>query len=468
MLDLLSLSEDWSVDSLKVYLLNLIENDEDQILTCLRYAIESGHETDEYESRARRRFCELLDHDELYELPIVILKRIVDIGLQDTNFDKLFVFLIRCLDRFGSCGSIVFQGIKVSHFSISQVEELKTRRCFVWCFLSDTICDTLSHCMIEMAEHRNRIESEHEELCELQREYRRVISEYETGQRTQKDLESRLCSVESSLAAFKSSVEGRLDLIESTNVSKSEAEGKYAHKSDLATNYATKSELSTNYTTKSELETKYATKSDLQSNYFTKSDAKSLELRCASKASVEEELKFLKRVTRSFPAIAGSPLNGIIHHLTLEFGGNVHDRGIVSITADRPYGDSPSYAAKNIADLEANSYFDCANAKDMWVCYDFKTMKVILTDYAIRSRYNHNGHNLKSWVIEVSNDGSHWTEADRRENRDDLCATNVVRSFAVSKPTVGRYIRLRQTGFNNHGDFDTYISGFELFGSLTA
>jgi hypothetical protein len=151
----------------------------------------------------------------------------------------------------------------------------------------------------------------------------------------------------------------------------------------------------------------------------------------------------------------------------LEAGGNVHDRGVVAITADRPVNVLSCWTAKNIADLEANSGFYCDNAENMSVCYDFKNMKVVLTDYSIRSRYDAASPNLKSWVIEVSNTGQDWTEADRRENRDDLCAPNVVRSFSVSKRSTGRYIRLRPIGVNNNGHFDTLISGFEVFGSLT-
>jgi hypothetical protein len=241
---------------------------------------------------------------------------------------------------------------------------------------------------------------------------------------------------------------------------------KCALKADLQLNYATKSEL-TKYGLRTDAEANYATKSDLHSNYLTKSEAASLEQRCASKASVEEQLNLLKRVIGWFPLIPGCPLKGIIHHLTLECGGNVHDRGVVSITADRPYGGNPIYAAKNIADLEADSHFDCANAEDMWVCYDFKNMKVVLTDYSIRSGYNATHQNLSSWLIEVSTDGQHWTEADRRENREELHAQHVVRSFVLSRPAVGRYVRLRQIGLNHKGNFDTCTSGFELFGALT-
>jgi hypothetical protein len=360
-------------------------------LTALRYAFTNGFPTREYEARARRRFSEIVDKEELFEIPIDILRRIVQIELQETDFDKLFNCLKRCLDRFGSCGSILFQGVQLRHFSMSQLQELLDRRDFLWCFLADGGCDTLSLCLSEMAKHQSRFEIEHRDLCALQTEYRRVVAEYEVCIRKETEVFARLSSVERSLASlqrFETSAMARLEKLESESV--------------------------------------------------TKSDANCLELRCASKASVEEELNLLKRVTHNFVSNPRAPLNGIIHHLTAECGGNVHDRGIVAITADRPHDDSPRWAAKNIADLEADSFFDCASSPNMWVCYDFKEMRVILTDYSIRSRFDSVKQNLKSWVIEISVDGMDWTEADRHENSDELCAPNVVRSFALSKPLVCR------------------------------
>lgn len=37
------------------------------------------------------------------------------------------------------------------------------------------------------------------------------------------------------------------------------------------------------------------------------------------------------------------------------------------------------------------------------------------------------------WIIEVSNNGVHWTEIDRRENNSDLNAPHVTRNFKISK-----------------------------------
>jgi hypothetical protein len=317
-LDLLSLCEEWSVDSLKRYLLNVIESDDEQILTALRYAFARGFGTHEYEARARRRFPQLVGKGELIELPIEILRRIIDVGLQDTDFNKLFNFLRRCLNRFGSCGSILFEGVNLRHFSVSQLQELIDRRDFIWCYLSNKVCDTLSLCMSEMAKHCQRFESEHRDLNDLRSEYRRVVSDYELLKRDQDELLLHLSSVETSLASlptFQSSVTVRLDLLESGS--------------------ATKSEIGMNYALKSDVEMNYVTKSELQSNYVTKSEANNLEFRCASKSYVEEELNLLKKVIRKFVLIPDSPLNGIIHHLTMECGGTVHDRGVITITANK-------------------------------------------------------------------------------------------------------------------------------------
>jgi hypothetical protein len=192
-----------------------------------------------------------------------------------------------------------------------------------------------------MAKHRRRFEEEHQQLCELQAEYKRAISELAAWQRTQND---RLSSVGGSLTEFQLSVDRRLSLVESNSAAKSDL-AKCALKSDLEANYATKSHLQTNCATKSDfgkcaLKSDFslncATKSDLHSNYLTKSEANSLEQRYASKADLEKQLNSLKRVIGWFPLIPDSPRKGVIHHLTLECGGNVHDREVNEVDVDEP------------------------------------------------------------------------------------------------------------------------------------
>jgi hypothetical protein len=165
-----------------------------------------------------------------------------------------------------------------------------------------------------------------------------------------------------------------------------------------------------------------------------------------------------------------SPLEGIISYLTREHGGNVHDRGIVKITSYQPASDSSAYAAKNAADLTANSYFFSKNASNQWLCYDFGDRCVNLTHYSIRSQYNSGADNYypKSWVIEISKDDSTWEEVDRRENDSSLKGQNLTQLFRISRPMECRMVRLRQIGKNHYSSPNDYlrISGVEIFGNL--
>jgi hypothetical protein len=165
-----------------------------------------------------------------------------------------------------------------------------------------------------------------------------------------------------------------------------------------------------------------------------------------------------------------TPLEGIISYLTRKRNGNVHDRGIVTITSHEPYNENTWNAAKNAADLTADSYFYSKNAPNQWICYDFGDCQIKLTHYSIRSRHNGNTNDYhpKSWVIEISKDCSVWEEIDRRENDSSLNGRNLTHLFKVSRPTECRLIRLRQIGKNHYSSPDDrlVISGFEIFGEL--
>jgi hypothetical protein len=163
-------------------------------------------------------------------------------------------------------------------------------------------------------------------------------------------------------------------------------------------------------------------------------------------------------------------LDGIIASLTRKCGGNVHDRGAVTITADAPYDNNPGHAAKNAADLTADSHFYSKSATNQWLCYDFGESRINLTHYSLRSRYSgsEDDYYPKSWVIETSIEGSAWVEVDRRENDVSLKGRNLTRLFEVSRKEECRFVRLRQIGTNHCSSSDDrlVISGFELFGEL--
>ena len=171
------------------------------------------------------------------------------------------------------------------------------------------------------------------------------------------------------------------------------------------------------------------------------------------------------------------PLDGIIAHLTRECGGNVHKEGVVNVTGSSCLGGDE---AENAVDLGSDSFFISNNSRNSWICYDFKGRRVTPTSYSIRSMcWAAGSFHPKSWVLEVSNDGSElsWNVVDSRQNNNDLNDKNVTRNFSLGTPQSGafRFVRLRLTG-KNHGGSDNLdicgsdilaISALELFGTLS-
>jgi hypothetical protein len=156
-------------------------------------------------------------------------------------------------------------------------------------------------------------------------------------------------------------------------------------------------------------------------------------------------------------------LNGIIRHLTLECGGNVHDAGVVTVSESSV---QTTNTGKNAADLSTGRFYCSRDSENQWVCYDFQNMRIKPTYYSFRSYFGMAGFNLRSWVVEGSMDNEYWTELHTQTDPDGIAPGNTIRVFAIEKPVMCRYIRLRQTGRNENGNSVLCISAFEVFGLL--
>lgn len=162
--------------------------------------------------------------------------------------------------------------------------------------------------------------------------------------------------------------------------------------------------------------------------------------------------------------------HGIIHALTKECGGNVDDKGEVSVTALKVIN---SYPAKLTVDLDSISSGLITNCeKNSWLMYDFKNRKVRPTHYSIRSwAWSPNCHHLKDWVIEGSNTGGNdWKVLDSQNNVTCLNSISVFSTFKIkenlSSDEYYRFLRLRQTGKNFAGNDQLCLNSLEYFGSI--
>jgi hypothetical protein len=171
------------------------------------------------------------------------------------------------------------------------------------------------------------------------------------------------------------------------------------------------------------------------------------------------ELEWHRKV--EIPMKEGKLREGIISSLTKKHGGNVQERGIVTITSKSFWNDHRWFAPKNIADLTSLMYFCSKDEPDQWVCWDFGAMRVRLTHYTIWSPC------LKSWVVEGSVNASSWTEIDRQwDNRAFERGWKTV-SFEVANSAEFRFIRLTQTDKRHDGDDQLLLRAVEFFGILS-
>jgi hypothetical protein len=157
----------------------------------------------------------------------------------------------------------------------------------------------------------------------------------------------------------------------------------------------------------------------------------------------------------------GSPLDGIIAALTRSAGGNVHDQGIVDVSASSVNG---NYPERNAVDLGQQNYFQSENQPNQWLRYDFKDRRIRLTEYSIAAHTG--GWFIHSWVVEGSEDGSTWTTLDERQNNNDANSNHPIATFKVegNQELESRFIRLRQTGNSYANHTDLILFGFEVFG----
>ena len=192
-------------------------------------------------------------------------------------------------------------------------------------------------------------------------------------------------------------------------------------------------------------------------------------LAAAGVAGCESTADVMKKICDT--PLKSQQYSGILTYLTRKFGGNVHDKGIVNVTGSSiRIEDEDEFQPKDAADFSRlSSYQANGSQENAWLCYDFKDRKVIPKAYVIRSQgAGQGGYHPKSWVVEVSSDGSSWQVVDRRNNDHSLDGYHLTNLFTVSEiPSQSfRFVRLRQTGPNHDGTYHFGLSGFEIFGTL--
>jgi hypothetical protein len=533
--DLVVLSDEFDVDTLRARVIEWMSANESSLLiSTLQNELKRNVDTTITESKIRSQFERHLRDPSLIDLPLSVLLRIVDNGVDDIH--SIFDFLMRCLDRFGSSGSILFRNFDISRLSLNEINRMESDSRLNWSFIGDLhgqiLCDVVSR---NLRQERlfTKVSTENErlrqEISEIRTELSLWMARFEnTLQREREsfrsELDSRISEVESKMLDLSSNLEGRVcterEDISEFSVAKC---GKLLYSNELIKNSdqllvlhpewklpgvilrlnenrklsvcAKIREIKRLLPTVSCSSIVEAVRafcqdvqvSDLLANMceIFPSTAILNVLDCVKVSFPNVSVTdVLGAAYRAFPQAAGTkqllpsasdPLKGIIADLTSMGARNVHDRDVVIVTSSK--GDS--HHPKVVADLKSDDRFcshyrgkeaDIPYTRNNWICYDFKTRRIIPTHYSIRSpNHGHGpgfGNYLKSWLVEISTDGEQWVEIDRKESNSDLAHPYVIRMFEVSRIQVCRLIRLVNIGRNHQGFDCLCICGFEIFGSV--
>jgi hypothetical protein len=166
------------------------------------------------------------------------------------------------------------------------------------------------------------------------------------------------------------------------------------------------------------------------------------------------------------PFESGSKFNGLLSYLCNSCGGNPHDKGAISVTGLSWWSSQDCYHPKQVCDVQSNSYFQSQVPEGNWIQYDFKTKRVAVTHYSLRSSNSQvNTYQLRSWIVEGQDEQGNWIELDRRKDCADLNGPRASCDFEVQTVIEAKAIRLKQTTPTWNGSY-VVLEAFELFGGL--
>ena len=179
----------------------------------------------------------------------------------------------------------------------------------------------------------------------------------------------------------------------------------------------------------------------------------------------KEDVKNDKRYRLEFETFTSEkgPFNGIVQHLRGECGGNPHEKGVISITASGTSWQLCHY----VVNYDYSKWWISNNQTDAFIQFDFKSKRVCLSQYTLKSDGN-SGWHLLSWALEVSDDGLTWEAVDER-NTNDLDGKFVVKTYECSNRSdrFVRFVRLRLAGKNSSNDDTLQLAAIEFFGQIT-
>lgn len=169
-------------------------------------------------------------------------------------------------------------------------------------------------------------------------------------------------------------------------------------------------------------------------------------------------------------------LNGIIKYLLSKTNGDLIDNGIINIQASssqyyysQQYTKSPRKLL-NFNDLGRSSMWSPSNHNHEYLIYDFKNIKVKLTNYTLHTPTSPTKDYPRSWIVECSNDCKNWIQIDERRDENEMNGCGRCHTFSCShdQPEFFRYVKFTTNGpcWNGYDRYYFDVSAIEFYGCI--
>lgn len=419
------LSNLYEVEALKVITKEYISTNQKNLALdiILQHQNDSKFDISSYEDIISSNINEFIEKDELIKINIPIFHRILkklrkkNQQLNDELFEKIFGFLLKCLDKIGRSASILFSEIEIIRESYKYFNRLMSdySNVFDFSFLNkndflniyklnkkqeeeyqETIADMQKN---EVKNHQDIEKLENENKENLKR-----IQQYEVDEKLHEQKEN---SLQKEILIYRKENEDQ----------KSKIDQQKERINELT----------------QEIEKLKNKNSQLNQQMQEKG--------------------------RLFKPTGNNDFNGIINYLRKQ-------PNQINFTASSSV--NGNCLPSNVSLYEnKEKIFHSEDKPNSWICLDFNGHRIIPTDYTLRTSYGHCAQ-PRSWVFECSNDNANWESLDEENNQECLKGMGFIHTFKIRNQTSKefRYIRIRSTGPDWNNWNYLILDSIEIYGKL--
>lgn len=380
---------------------------------------EQKSDTDQYEDIISNFLTEYIQDERLISFPVPFLFRVItkyQLKNQNRTNSEVVEFLFKCLDKHGRSASVLFQNIDFCNEHQKYLQQLfseKYSTIFDFHFINTNYHKAIYELHNEIIQKEEFIKQNNTNISKLYNDQNEQINHLTNEVNELKRLQS-----------------------EALNSLKEEKDKQIKEQAELFTQQL-----------RSLKEEKDRQISELtQQLNDLKNSFKQNQSIC------EKEIEYN----------GNNQLQGILRYLADKYEGNIHLNKIIKITCSN----CSCGSIEQLVDFNRNYHTHICNFNPQgWIQFDFKTRKLQINSYLLQTNCC-SGDLLKSWRIEISNDGAIWEKIDEHNDMNELGENNIIKEFKVQMTNKFRFIRIitDKNGFLNRNYIS--IGKIEFYGKL--